>query len=570
VKAIKFENRQARIVEERCILCGTCASACPQNAKKVHSELANIEAMLAGGGQTVASVAPSFASAFGVQSFSIMRLAIAKLGFAYAEETAIGAEAVSAAYVRLLETHAYKNFITSACPAINRMIQVYHPGALKYLAPVDSPMTAHGKLLKERFPNAKVAFIGPCIAKKREAAESGVIDAVLTFEELSLLFASRNIALEQTADIDIAAAAGDAASRAGRGEAANRAKYYPISRGIIKSFTHPPDEYEYIAVDGVRRCFETLEGIETYSGVFIEMNCCEYACVNGPCALKNAKGAASAGNAIKANKDIRDYVGKSAARTAADARNMAAGTPAPIRVDLSKNHPPLPLPFVAPSERDIRFILAKSGKLAPEDELNCGACGYSTCREKALSVFNGLAGIEMCIPYMRTRAESMSYEIIQNSPNGIIVLDSDYKILELNAAARRILGITAASAKGLNAFDCFNCGEYLIAFNEGKSVHKKKVFIDETGKYAEMSIILLHDHKIMFGVYKDISDKVEFEKKLIEVKNETLNTTDGVIKKQMRVAQEIASLLGETTAETKVALLKLKKTLQREHETEDV
>jgi PAS domain S-box-containing protein len=488
-----------------------------------------------------------------------MRRAIINLGFAYAEETAVGAEAVSAAYVRLLETHEYKNFITSACPAINRMIQVYYPGALKYLAPVDSPMIAHGKLLKQRFSNAKVVFIGPCIAKKRESAESGIIDAVLTFEELSRLFASRNIALEQIADNE---------SGGGAGEAANRARCYPISRGIIKSFINPPDDYEYVAVDGVKRCFETLEDIETYSGLFIEMNCCEYACINGPCILKTPPPARAGSGAIKANKEIRDYVSKMAGNAARNATPPVRRPPA-HRVDLSMKHPSIPLPFAAPGERDVRFILAKSGKLTPEDELNCGACGYSTCREKALFVFNGLADIEMCIPYMRARAESMSYEIIQNSPNGIIVLDSDYKIVELNNAARRILGVTAASAKGLNAYDCFNCGEYVIAFNEGKNVHKKKVFIDETGKYAEISIILLRDHKIMFGVYKDISDKVEFDKKLDEVKNETLNTTDGVIKKQMRVAQEIASLLGETTAETKVALLKLKKTLQRERETED-
>jgi PAS domain S-box-containing protein len=548
VKAIKFENHQAHIVEERCILCGTCTSVCPQNAKKVNSELAKIEAMLASGGQVAASVAPSFVSSFGVQNFSIMQLAVTKLGFTYAEETAAGAKPVSAAYVRLLETREYKNFITSSCPAINRMIQVYYPKALKYVAPIASPMIAHGKLLQERFPRAKVVFIGPCIAKKREAAESGIIDAVLTFEELQQLFIKRNIALEQIADINI-----------GTGGEANRAKYYPISRGIIKSFINPPDGYEYVTVDGIKRCFEALEDIETYDGLFIEMNCCEHACINGPCIVKNS------GGAIKANKEIREYVNKSAAKTGTETGAEQKG--GLRRIDVSVKHPPLPLSFVVPGERDIRFILAKSGKLKPEDELNCGACGYSTCREKAASVFNGLADIEMCIPYMRTRAESMSYEIIQNSPNGIIVLDGDYKILEVNAAARRILGITAASAKGLSAFGCFNCSEYLITFNEGKSVYKKKVFIDETGKYAEMSIILLQEHKVMFGVYKDISDKVEFEKKLFEIKNETLNTTDDVIKKQMRVAQEIASLLGETTAETKAALLKLKKTLQYEHES---
>ncbi|MDR1127258.1 MAG: 4Fe-4S binding protein [Treponema sp.] len=651
VKAIKIENHQAHIVEERCILCGTCTSVCPQNAKKVNSETAKTEAILSEGGQVIASVAPSFVSSFGVQNFSVLRLALTKLGFTRAEETAVGAKSVSAAYARILETREYKNFITSACPAINRMIQAYYPKALKYLAPVVSPMIAHGKLLKARFPDAKIVFIGPCIAKKREAAESGIIDAVLTFEELSQLFTNRNVGEsrpivgesrpivgesrpivgdsraivgeprpivgesrpivgESRATVgesrpivgDSRAIVGESRAIVGEsraivgespaivgesrpivgesrpivgesrpivgesramvsdikaifGGAMNRAKYYPISRGIIKSFINPPDGYEYVAVDGVKRCFELLEDIEAYSGLFIEMNCCEYACINGPCILKNA------GGAIKANKEIRDYVNKNLLDAEAEPEKTA-----PRDVDLSVGYPPLPTRFVKPSERDIRFILAKSGKTKPEDELNCGACGYSTCREKALAVFNGLAAIEMCIPYMRTRAESMSYEIIQNSPNGIILLDSDYKIQELNGNARKILGITATDPKGLYAFDCFNCSEYLIAFNEGKSIHKKKVFIDETGKYAEVSIILLQEHKIMFGVYKDISDKVEFERQLIEVKNETLNTTDGVIKKQMRVAQEIASLLGETTAETKVALLKLKKTLLRESE----
>ncbi|MDR1215562.1 MAG: 4Fe-4S binding protein [Treponema sp.] len=632
VKAIKIENHQAHIVEERCILCGTCTSVCPQNAKKVNSEMAKTEAILSAGGQVIASVAPSFVSSFGVQNFSTLRLAVTQLGFTRAEETAVGARAVSAAYARILETREYKNFITSACPAINRMIQVYYPKALKYLAPVVSPMIAHGKLLKESFPDAKIVFIGPCIAKKREAAESGIIDAVLTFEELSQLFTNRNVEPSRAIVGGSRPIVGESRAIVGesrpimgepraivgesrpimgesrpivgesrpivgesrpivgesrpivgesrpivgesrpivgeprpivgepraigetpRAIAMNRAKYYPISRGIIKSFINPPDGYEYVAVDGVKRCFELLEDIEAYSGLFIEMNCCEYACINGPCILKNA------GGAIKANKEIRDYVNKNLTDTEPEKT-------VPCDVDLSVGYPPLPTRFVTPSERDVRFILARSGKTKPEDELNCGACGYSTCREKALAVFNGLADIEMCIPYMRTRAESMSYEIIQNSPNGIILLDGDYKIQELNGNARKILGITAVDPKGLYAFDCFNCSEYLIAFNEGKSIHKKKVFIEETGKYAEVSIILLHEHKIMFGVYKDISDKVEFERQLIEVKNETLNTTDGVIRKQMRVAQEIASLLGETTAETKVALLKLKKTLLRESE----
>ena len=171
VKAIDFKGHQAEIIEDRCILCGHCTLACPQNAKVVHSELAEVKQLLSCEGKVIASVAPSFISSFGLTDFGVMKLALAKLGFADAEETAVGAQAVTKEYARLLRTGEFKNFITSACPAACRMIQEYYPMALKYLAPVDSPMVAHAKILKKQHPEASIVFIGPCIAKKREAED---------------------------------------------------------------------------------------------------------------------------------------------------------------------------------------------------------------------------------------------------------------------------------------------------------------------------------------------------------------------------------------------------------------
>ena len=454
----------------------------------------------------------------------------------------MGANIVTAEYAKLLASGDYKNFITSACPAINRMIQLYYPKALKYLAPVASPMVAHARLLKKRYPEAEVVFIGPCIAKKREARESGIIAGVLTFEELSEMFAAKNI------DLNAIASVGNQ-----KEGAANKARYYPISRGIIKSFENLPGGYEYVAVDGVHRSFDVLEGIEDLEGMFIEINCCEYACINGPCSLKRS------GGALKANEAVRKYVGET-------------GTE-PVRIDtegvsLIEGHPRIAVNSVVPGERDIRAILARTGKFKPEDELNCGACGYSTCREKAIAVARGNADIEMCIPYMRTRAESMSYEIIQNSPNGILILDYDLRISELNGLARKILGITESDPKGLYIYECINADAFVMALNGGKNVVKKHMFIEQTKRYADMNIVLLPEHKILFAVLKDVTDSVAYDKQLDEVKAKTLETTDEVIKKQMRVAQEIASLLGETTAETKVALLKLKKTLSESKEEE--
>lgn len=540
VKAIKFVDHEARIISDRCILCGKCTVVCPQNAKRVHSEIGDVEALLASGKPVIASVAPSFVSAFGVKDFAVMGIALGKLGFKMAEETAVGANIVTAEYEKLLETGEYKNFITSACPAINRMIQLYYPKALKYLAPVASPMVAHARLLKKRYPEAEIVFIGPCIAKKREGRESGVISAVLTFTELKTLFDEKGIDLNAIAAIPV------------NEDIKNRSKYYPISRGIIKSFNRLPQNYEYVAVDGVKRSFDVLEDIDKLEGMFIEINCCEYACINGPATIKNQ-------GSLKANEDVRRYAQDS----------LKGGEPGyidPMGVDYAEGHPRISLGNVVPSERDIRAVLAKTGKFKPEDELNCGACGYPTCREKAIAVLNGNADLEMCIPYMRKRAESMSYEIIQNSPNGIIMMDYDLKISESNSLARKLLGINLDDPKGTYLYESINAAEFFQAVSGGKDVHKQKIYIEESKRYVDMNIILLPEHKTLFAVLKDVTDAVEYSKELDEVREKTLETTDAVIKKQMRVAQEIASLLGETTAETKVALLKLKNTLAGEKE----
>ena len=540
IKAIKYENHQAQIVADKCILCGRCTVVCPQNAKRVHSERAEVLKMLDGPEKVIASVAPSFISSFDVKSFGVFNEALKKLGFAFAEETAAGAKVVTEEYTRLLSKGTYNNLISSACPAINRMIQLYYPKALQYLAPVVSPMVAHAKMLKEKYPDYKIVFIGPCVAKKREAAESGVIDGVLTFEDLEKMFAEKKINPEEI----------EVAETEKVNDALNLARYYPISRGIIKSFTVLPKGYEYVAVDGVKRSFDVLSDIESLSGMFIEINCCEYACINGPCSLKRP------GGALKSNETVRKYVGKKSSPVVlGDNKNQ-------VDIDLAEEHERLSRhERTDPSEREIMEILAKTGIYKREDELDCGACGYSTCREKAIAVLNGNADIELCIPYMRRRAESMSYEIIQNSPYGVIVMDNDYRIMEYNSSARSILGIDQIDAKGSYAYDCFDVSEFALARQTEKNITQKRIYIDKTKKYADSTIVLLTDHKIMFAFLRDVTEKVENDKKLNDVKRETIETTDAVIKKQMRVAQEIASLLGETTAETKVALLKLKKTL---------
>jgi PAS domain S-box-containing protein len=540
VKAIEVKDHQAKIIKERCILCGRCTMVCPQNAKRVHSEKEDVQAILSGNTPVFASVAPSFISSFGLQDFNVFRIALGKLGFANAEETAVGANAVTKQYKALLKSGEFNNFITSACPSLCRLIQEYYPKALKYLAPVDSPMIAHAKIIKEQYPDCKIIFVGPCIAKKREAKESGLIDGVLTFEDLAEMFSEKNIVISEIQSLKMS----------DKKEYANLAKAYPISHGIIKSFDELPQEYEFMAVDGAERCLSVLENIDTLSGVFLEMNMCQDACVNGPCSL------VPKGHSIRATMDIHKYVTKEIATHPKEPSNY--GT----RVNVSGSYPRLRSNSIPATEDQITEILHKTGKFKPEDELNCGACGYSSCREKAWAVINGYADIDMCLPYMRERAESMSYEIIQNSPQGLVVLDAEMKIIEINNKAKELLGVTAANVKGMPAVDYFNPSDFLIAQSENRNTEQKRLYIQETHKYVDLTITLLKANNAVFGILKDVTDEVNYDEKLSSVKMETLATTDNVIQKQMRVAQEIASLLGETTAETKVALLKLKKTLQ--------
>ena len=284
--------------------------------------------------------------------------------------------------------------------------------------------------------------------------------------------------------------------------------------------------------------------------MFIEMNSCDSACVNGPCSLALKAGA------LKANADIRKYVSRDLAENQSVPYEEVKG------IDFSCVHERRRTEDFVPTDRQINEILAKTGKTRPEDMLNCGACGYNTCYEKAWAVANGYANIDMCVPYMRARAESMSYEIIQTSPNGIVLLDNDLNIMEINGKAKELLGIKEHDVKGKGIFHYFNPTEFVLAQNDKKNIYNKKVFLEKTGSYIELTIIVLKDNKGTYAVMKDITQETKNEEQLGKVKLETLATTDEVIKKQMRVAQEIASLLGETTAETKVALLKLKKTLQ--------
>ena len=533
VKAIRIQDNQARIIKERCILCGRCTNVCPQNAKSVHSDINKVKRLL-NSGPVIASVAPSFITNFNIHTFQAMENALKQLGFVMAEETARGAMEVTKKYEELLKTKQYRNFITSCCPSVNRMITLYYPEALKYLAPVDSPVIAHANMLKKEYPDHKIVFIGPCIAKKWECDIPGLIDGVLTFEEISVLFEEKLIDLEDTEN--------------NMQSGFNKARYYPISTGIIKSFEELADGYEYIAVDGTDRCMEVLEEIDSLDHVFLEINACPSACIGGPCRINMTN------NKVTGDAKIRQYV--------RDNAPLSVSSPDAEGLDIHHEFARKELAVKNPTEEEIRAVLAKTGKYKPSDELNCGACGYNTCREKAWAVINGFADVRMCVPYMRERAESVSSQIMTHSPYGTIVVDHDFQIVDINKKAKDILGISIVHKNEDTIFIHLSEVEDIMdAIINKKNILNRQMYVPATKIHAEYSISYIREYDMCLIVMKDVTERVNYDSKLQEVKLEALSITDDVIRKQMLVAQQIASLLGETTAETKVALVNLKKTL---------
>ncbi|WP_040197324.1 [Fe-Fe] hydrogenase large subunit C-terminal domain-containing protein [Candidatus Soleaferrea massiliensis] len=546
VKSIRFSNEQAKIIEDDCILCGHCFIACPQNAKYIKSDVEEIRGWLSRGEDVYISLAPSFVSAFPDADFAKMSAALKKLGFKGVEETAIGAGHVSDEFGKLMEAHEMDNIITTCCPTIVLLVEKHFPELVKYLAPVVSPAMAHAKLMKEKYGGGiKVVFAGPCISKKYEAQQNKGIDAVLMFEELHDLFRDRSIQLDRP-DESPSEIAGTV----------NR--LYPIPGGIIDTIPQKRREnYKCVAIDGLDRCIEILQSLEknAISGYFFEMNSCAGSCVEGP-GLRDFEAPfllAKENVVAQANKETR---------TPAPATECAV-------LDFSETYRNKQTIRQIPDEATIRSILMQIGKTTPDTMYNCGACGYPTCREKAIAVYQGKAELRMCIPYMREKAESMSNVILDNTPNAIFLLDADFNIVEFNAAAVKIFNMTDLNYTGLPAQMLLG-NEAFEAIGEDGQVCDMRTTLMDGAQTVEQTVIRISDTGNYLAIAKDVTSEERQNKKLAKMREETMETAQRVIDKQMRVAQEIASLLGETTGETKAALTKLKKSMSEGESNESL
>ena len=534
VKSIRFSANQAHIIDDECILCGQCFVVCPQNAKQITSETEKAKVLIQSGAPVYVSLAPSFIANYDGTGITGMRKALKKLGFAEAEETAIGASIVKTEYEKMLAEEKRDIVISSCCHSVNLLIQKYFPQQLQYLADILSPMQAHAQDIKRRVKDAKVVFIGPCVAKKDEAQYyEGLVDAVLTYEDLARWMEEAGVTVEKETDSDDN----------------SRARFFPTTGGILKTMAQVSD-YTYLAVDGVENCIEALRNIESgkVHKCFIEMSACVGSCVGGPVMEKYRR------SPVQNYAAVARYAGK-------NDFNVAQ----PSHSELEKNFIAIDKKSAVPSEYEIQEILKKMNKTRPEDELNCGSCGYNTCREKAVAIYQGKAEISMCLPYLKEKAESFSDCIVNNTPNGLIVLNENLEVQQINAAARKIMNIRSASdVLGEEVVRILDTGIFMRVLNSKRSVRDERVYLAEYKKYVEQTVIYDETYHLLVCIMRDITDEENERAKKESISRQTVEVADKVVDKQMRIVQEIASLLGETAAETKIALTKLKESIADE------
>ncbi|WP_294482434.1 [Fe-Fe] hydrogenase large subunit C-terminal domain-containing protein [uncultured Ruminococcus sp.] len=535
VKSIRFSGNQAHIIEQECILCGQCVVVCPQDAKQIVDESEKVRVLLQSGSPVVVSLAPSFIANYHGAGIEQMRDALKKLGFYDVEETAVGATHVKREYERILKEENRDVVISSCCHSVNLLIQKYFPDLLPMLADVISPMQAHCADIKRRIPDAKTVFIGPCVSKKDEAQHYGdTVDAVLTFEELSVWLKEENIEIERSFSAD----------------EHSRARFFPTAGGILKTMDCDLPDYTYIAIDGIEKCISVLRELEKGSihKCFIEMSACNGSCIGGP-VMENARY-----TPIEDQMLIAGYAG-----------SKDYEVEQPDILYMKKQFSLINLGHAQPTESEIRQILAQMGKFDTSDELNCGSCGYNTCREKAIAIYQGKADISMCLPFLKDKAESFSDTIVRNIPNGIIVLNDSLEVQQINSAAMEMMNIRYASdVLGDQVVRILDPKVFMEVKRTGKGVYNERIFLTEYQRYAERTIVLDRESKMLICIMRDVTDEENARSKKEEISRNTIEVADKVIDKQMRIVQEIASLLGETTAETKIALSKLKESIQDE------
>lgn len=542
VKAIHTKDEHVLYVADECILCGRCLEACPQDAIINVSDVHKVKRFIQEEYPVIVSLDPAYLGVFGdtPKGTGQLREALHQLGFTHIRETAEGASHVTKAYERLIKAGEMNNIITTACSAVNDFVERYYPEMIPYMAPVVSPMIAHGMMLKEEFgPGAKVVYIGSCTARGRESVRDRCrgtfVDAVMDFQELRGWIEEEGIDLNRCE------------SRPREGKNAKINGLYGVSGGILSAVEADKGfgKYEQLYVDGidsVRELFDCIRHGEI-NNCFIEVASCVGGCINGPLAGGQESDRFKA-RIYTNQKIIREFP--------QDMDKMKES------ILLKKQFRESAKSVAMPTEEEISEALRRDGKESVEKQLNCGACGYKTCRDKAIAVCQHKNQRNLCIPYKYQQARSMAEVILSVTPNLIMTVDENLRIRQFNNAAEVMFNVSSVEAYGMPLEKIIDPVYFAQVFSDKRSIMNKKVSYEKYNLVTMQNIIYIREQRCALGILRNITSEEKIRRQHDRMRMDAMDIAQKVIDKQMMVAQEIAGLLGETTAETKVTLTKMR------------
>ena len=535
--AITYIHNQPSIIEEECILCGKCYVVCPHDAKTIISDFDKVKTWLSEGEKVILSVAPSFTSVW--PRFSSLVKILKNRGFYEVEETSRGAKVVSVAYSNLIKEHKMKNMIETSCPTVNALIEKEFGELVEYMTPVESPLIVHAKMIKEKYPDAKVVFLSPCISKYKEIRDErfkGNVDACISMLELYEWIKDTEVEDEKENWEDFEGSI---------------ARLYPTPGGILSTLADKKT-YKYINVEGIDRIKTVLHALKEgqMEGYFFEMSACVGSCMGGP---------------LLSHFKHNEWIGQSVIHQNVDFNKTIQDGKLPVEVSTSWKKEDIYHP--THSEEEIQKQLLLMGKTSIDKIHDCGACGYETCRLKAIAVLDGKADPRLCLPEALSHAESISNVVMDNTPNGIIILDKNNKVLDMNESARHMFNYEVSNPIGIQIEEILPSDELLEAIsNSDKRTVNIRIEYDKYNKLIDHAIVKVPNENYTMLILMDRTNEEMKERMLRTMREKTMDVTQQVIDEQMRTVQEIASLLGETTAKSKVALTRLKEAMEESDE----
>lgn len=544
VKAIKIEDNSAMIVPDLCIACGTCYKVCPAKAKQMRNDLIRAKHLVASGKDVYVSLAPSWIAEFDGISQEQMIAAIRRLGIRGVSETALGAEEVSTNIANILSNADNGLYLSTACPACVEYIKKYLPDLTPNLTKVLSPLLAHCRILKEKLGSqTEIIFVGPCIAKKIEADEHPeLLSLALSFNDLRQWFKDEGI---NPVEINTSVFDKFAVEKAEDGTA------YPIEGGMIetlKPYNKIKDTYlmQITGIENLKRELSGLKKQDFKHPVFVECLACEGGCISGPC-MSDKKSGMEKRFKILSQTNFPEDIGKR--------------TPY-FNIDLDYEQQSINYPKL--EETDIKKALALIGKYTVEDEINCGGCGYNTCRNFAKALICGHAEPEMCVSHMKHQAQNKANALLRCIPSPIAITDSKLNILEYNDKFVEAFWNDEQhndiyEKDNLHGADLRDFISFTNLFSASLDLEQdiRREHVRHNNRLYDVVVFNIDKKQIVGGIMEDVTN-VEMKKEQIAARAKE------VIHKNLATVQQIACTLGEHMAETEVLLRSIAKDFSTE------